>query len=93
MNHDLLQIAGALLVLTAFALTQLGVLSAKAVAYLIINIIGAGLLAWLAWTSRDWGFLLLEGVWAAVSAVSLAAVALGRNRERTSGVGTARPAR
>ncbi|MBB5872312.1 hypothetical protein F4553_005746 [Allocatelliglobosispora scoriae] len=80
MNHDLLQIVGALLVLTAFALTQSGVLNPKAVAYLLLNIVGAGVLAWLAWTTRDWGFLLLEGVWTIVSLISLATVTLPRPR-------------
>lgn len=78
MNHDLLQIAGALLVLTAFALTQLGVLNPKAIASLALNIVGAGVLAWLAWTSRDWGFLLLEGVWMIVSLISLVAILRSR---------------
>lgn len=72
MTHDVLQIVGALLVLTGYAASQLGLLSPKSVGYLTVNIAGAGLLAWLAWTSRDWGFLLLEGVWTLVSAVALA---------------------
>lgn len=78
MTHDVLQIFGALLVLGGYAASQLGLLSPKSVGYLTVNIAGAGLLAWLAWTSRDWGFLLLEGVWTVVSAGALIVVLLPR---------------
>jgi hypothetical protein len=81
MNHDVLQIIGALLVLAGYAGSQLGWVSARSIPYLMVNIFGAGLLAWLAWTSRDWGFLLLEGVWTLVSVVSLAAVLRSRSRQ------------
>jgi len=68
---ELLQIAGALVVLVAFAASQAGRLDARSVPYLVANVVGAGLLAALALVGRDWGFVLLEGVWAAVSAASL----------------------
>jgi hypothetical protein len=74
MNHDVSQVIGALFVLCGFAGAQLGWVGPKSIPYLIVNILGAGLLAWLAWTSRDWGFLLLEGVWTLVSVIALAGV-------------------
>ncbi|MEV0455969.1 CBU_0592 family membrane protein [Catellatospora methionotrophica] len=74
MNHDVLQIIGALTVLAGYVATQLRWTTPRSIGYLTANTIGAGVLAWLAWTSRDWGFLLLEGVWSAVSAASLIAV-------------------
>ena len=40
-------------------------------AYLVLNLVGAIVLAVDAALGRQWGFLLLEGVWAAVSALSL----------------------
>jgi hypothetical protein len=70
---DLLQILGALAVLGAFLATQLGRLHPRAVPYLVVNALGAGLLAVLALLGRDWGFLLLEGVWSSVSVASLVA--------------------
>jgi len=88
MNHDVLQIAGALLVLSAFALTQMGRLNPKSVIYLVLNTVGAGTLAWLAWTSHDWGFLLLEGVWTIVSAIALTAT-LRRRAPRSDPATTA----
>jgi hypothetical protein len=71
---DSLQIAGALLVLGGFTGAQLGLLDARSVSYLSVNAAGAALLAALARHDRDWGFLLLEGVWAVVSLGSLAGV-------------------
>ncbi|BCJ72899.1 hypothetical protein CS0771_24430 [Catellatospora sp. IY07-71] len=78
MNHDVLQILGALTVLGGYVATQLGWTGPRSLGYLIANTLGAGVLAWLAWTSRDWGFLLLEGVWSAVSAAGLLSVLRSR---------------
>jgi len=64
---QLLQIAGAVLILIAFLLAQLGRLGQHSYAYLGLNVGGSALLAVLAAADRQWGFLLLEGAWAAVS--------------------------
>jgi len=71
---QLVQIVGSLLVLAGFALAQRGVLDQKSRRYLIVNLVGSALLAGDAIVEAQWGFLLLEGVWALVSLVSLAAV-------------------
>jgi hypothetical protein len=71
---QLVQIVGSLLVLAGFALAQRGVLDQKSRRYLIANLFGSALLAGDAIAEAQWGFLLLEGVWAVVSLVSLAAV-------------------
>ena len=67
-----LQIAGAVLVLSGFVLAQFGVLGDRSPTYLIVNFLGGVLLAVLALLDRQWGFLLLEGVWALVSLRGLA---------------------
>ncbi len=77
---QVVQIAGSLLVLAAFALAQAGVLDPKSQTYLAWNAAGATVLAVEAVAEQQWGFLLLEGVWAVVSAVSLADVLRGRAR-------------
>ena len=83
---ELVQIVGAILVLAGFAAAQLGRVSAKSVGYLVINLVGSALLAAVAVIGRDWGFLLLEGVWAVVSLISLIKVlgAATKFRRRTS---------
>lgn len=79
---DILQIAGALLVLAGFLASQLGVVDARSLAYLTANAVGSGLLAVLALLGSDWGFLLLEGVWCVVATVSLTGVLLRSRRRR-----------
>ncbi|MGN6126951.1 MAG: CBU_0592 family membrane protein [Humibacter sp.] len=69
-----IQIIGSLLVLAGFALAQWGVLDPKSVWYLVVNVVGSGILAVNAVFEGQWGFLLLEGVWAIVSLVSLIGV-------------------
>lgn len=70
---QLIQIAGALAILAGFALTQFGVLVQQSLSYLILNLVGASVLAVLAYLERQWGFLLLEGVWSLIAAWGLAA--------------------
>jgi hypothetical protein len=74
MMAQLVQILGSLLVLAGFGFAQLGVLDQKSRRYLVLNMLGSGVLAVDAVIERQWGFLLLEGVWAIVSAISLIAV-------------------
>jgi len=71
--HAIVQIAGALLVLTAFVLSQFGLMRIDSAPSLWLNAVGAGTLAVLAYDEAQWDFLLLEGVWAAVAAFGLLA--------------------
>jgi len=66
------QITGAVLILGAFALAQVRLLPHASYRYLLLNLVGAGLLAGDAFVERQWGFFALNSVWAAVSTVSLA---------------------
>ena len=46
-------------------------MSPRSIAYLSLNLVGSLILAVLALLDEDWGFLLLEGVWAVVSTAGL----------------------
>jgi hypothetical protein len=60
-------ITGALLVLGAYTASQLAILDRRDRAYNLLNLIGAVTLTVIAFRAGQWGFVLMEGVWAIVS--------------------------
>ena len=62
------QIFGAVLILAGFVLAQFHVLNQRSLTYLMFNLAGSLLLAVNAYVEEQWGFVMLESVWAAVSA-------------------------
>lgn len=64
-------LCGAILILVAYAAHQAGRLGRDVVSYHLLNAIGAGLLLVVAVAARQFGFILLEGVWTAISVVAL----------------------
>ena len=86
MSHTVviaLELAGAVLILAGYALSQLRVLDQHSLVYLGLNLVRSFVLAVIAWVDERWGFLLLEGMWSIVSAISLVSVAIGRARGRS----------
>jgi len=75
---QLIQIVGALLILVAFAAAQVGAMDQHSRSYLVLNLLGSAILAVLALQEELWGFLMLEGAWAAVSTWGLFQVLRGR---------------
>jgi membrane protein implicated in regulation of membrane protease activity len=69
---QLVQILGALLILAAFVLAQIGVLDQRSDRYLVANLVGASVLALDAWLESQLGFFVLEAAWAIVAGWALA---------------------
>ena len=69
---QVIQVVGALLIFTAFTAVQFERMATSSRLYLALNLVGSAILAVLAVLSSQWGFVLLEGVWAIVSAWGLA---------------------
>ena len=81
MLEQTVQIIGALFILAAFALAQTGRLPVESATYLWLNVVGAATLAVLAFLEEQWGFVLLETVWTAVSVWGLAKRRPGRSAQ------------
>ena len=75
--EQVIQVVGALLILAGFAAAQFGWLRLDSRTYLLLNLVGSAVLAYLAWHEDQLGFLLLEAVWAVVSLWSLVRVMRG----------------
>lgn len=68
---QLVQAIGSLLILAPFALAQTGRMPTDKIPYLALNAVGSTALAVDAGVTQQWGFLLLESVWALVSVIGL----------------------
>lgn len=82
MLQQLVSVAGALMILAAYAAYQNGRMGREDVWYNLLNVVGSGLLTWVAVVDRRWGFILLEAVWALLSVPPLIAAWRGRGRAR-----------
>jgi hypothetical protein len=76
---QLVQILGALLILAPFALAQFRLLGPYSWPYLFPNAVGSAILCAIALQQRQWGFVLLEGVWAMVSLWAIVALFRGKS--------------
>ena len=74
----LLQLTGALLILAGFVAAQAGRVDPRAPSYLVANLFGSAILTYDALHGQEWGFFVLELVWAIVSAWGLVQLARGR---------------
>ena len=76
--EHVIELTGAVLILTAFVLAQFGRLATASLTYMVLNFVGSAILAFIAAVDGDVGFLLLEGVWAMVSGFAVARFLLRR---------------
>lgn len=75
---QVVQVAGAVLILIAFIAAQRGVMDPHSRIYLVLNLVGSVVLTGVALDASDWGFFMLESVWAVVSLYGLVQVLRGR---------------
>ena len=68
---QLVSLLGAVLILVAYAGGQVGRLDSKGTAYSALNLVGSGLLTYVAIVGFQLGFIVLEGIWALVSLLAL----------------------
>ena len=66
-----IQFIGAIAILVPFVLLLFGRMGRQDRAYLWLNLAGGLLLTADAWLEQQWGFVLLQAVWAAVTAWGL----------------------
>jgi len=62
---------GVAILLLAFVLNMLKIIRTESLSYLLLNLIGAGIACFASWLIPYFPFVILEGVWAVVSLVSL----------------------
>jgi len=67
MLFQLISLAGAAMILVAYAAHQQNRLSREDVSYNLLNLAGSALLAWVAVIDHRLGFIVLEGSWALLS--------------------------
>ena len=74
MAMQVISIAGALMVLTAYAAHQLRRMHSETYVYQVLNLVGGALLCWAAISTGQAGLILMEGAWTAISAYGLLGV-------------------
>jgi membrane associated rhomboid family serine protease len=75
---QIIGLLGAILILMPFAASQLGRVRTQSVAYQVPNLVGSTMLTTVAVIEVQYGFILLEGVWAIMSLIGLQRVLAAR---------------
>ena len=68
---DIMGSLGVAILLLAFVLNMLKFIKTESLSYLLLNFVGAGIACFASYLIPYFPFVILEGVWAVVSLVSL----------------------
>ena len=71
MLYQVISFIGAVLILSAYMGLQLNRLAAETIAFQTLNLFGGIFLCVTAVSLRQYGFILVEGLWAILSAIGL----------------------
>ena len=80
---DFFGLIGLVLLLLSFTLLETGKLKAGSWEYLMMNLLGAGLLGWYAWTKGAYIFVVLEAFWVVVAGYELKFAGGGNKKRKT----------
>ncbi len=78
MLYQVISVAGAVMILIAYAGNQRGWIDRRHASYNLLNLVGSALLAWVAIADGRIGFIGLESAWALLSIPPLVTLAKAR---------------
>ncbi|HSL00743.1 MAG TPA: hypothetical protein VK869_10435 [Rubrobacteraceae bacterium] len=79
---QVISVVGALAILAAYAANQMRLIGPSNLSYSVLNFVGSAVLTFIAVVEVQWGFILLESVWAAVSLWGVFSVLRGAGGDR-----------
>jgi hypothetical protein len=82
---QLISILGSITILAAYGASQFRLISSASLLYSVLNLVGSVVLSVIAFIERQWGFLLLEGVWALISLWTTIRMAAGAQESELPG--------
>ena len=80
---QVVSVLGALAILAAYTANQFGLIGPSNLSYSAMNFVGSAVLAVIAVVEVQWGFILLEGVWAIVSLWGIITILRGNSPGET----------